>query len=149
MTDSDPVPNVNEETNKSEQQETSVTQGKQFFIRIFIFHSFFWLDKPTEEVTVVPVENVGDQSKPEEKENVSVELSPDVETKDVERESKEPSSEPQFKDAEKEIEGEEEGYEDNDSEYEDVDEEEEVEEKNDAPVQVREWEFHRLDWYWF
>ncbi len=98
--------------------------------------SFFFIsDKSNQEVAVVPAENVVDQNKNEEKENVSVE-SPS----DVERESKEPSSEPQFKDAEKVVEDDEEGYDGNDSEYEDVDEEEEedeIEEKNEAPVQVK------------
>ncbi len=54
-----------------------------------------------------------------------------METKQVERESKEPSSEPQYKDAEKVPEGEEEADQDNDSEYEDVDEEEEEEEEEE------------------
>jgi cytoskeletal protein RodZ len=143
MTDSDPVPNVSEETSKTEQQETSVTHGKNLFIIIFIFFLI------TEEVAVVPAENVVDQTKTEEKENPVVESSSDVETKDVERESKEPSSEPQFKDAEKVIEGEEEEGDDNDSEYEDVDEEEEVEEKNEAPVEVRELKFDQFDCYCF
>jgi hypothetical protein len=68
----------------------------------------------------------------------------DVDTKQVERESKEPSSEPQYKDAEKATEDEQETYDDNDSEYEDVDEEEEeIEEKHDTstsnkpPVKVK------------
>ena len=61
------------------------------------------------------------------------ETSSDVETKQVERESKEPSSEPQYKDAEKVPEGEEEADQDDDSEYEDVDEEEE-EEEHETPT---------------
>ena len=143
MTDSEPVSNVNEETKKTEQQETPVTIGKNPFSRR-IYYEFFSLDKPAEEVAVEkPTEQ---QPQAEEKEVVATESTDDVETKDAERESKEPSSEPQFKDAEKVIEGEEEVYEeDNDSEYEDVDEEEEFEqggneegdESNLASVQVR------------
>jgi hypothetical protein len=133
MTDSNPVSSVTEETNKTEQQEASVTDGKKI-LKLFLFCLFFSIpDKSNQEVAVVLAENVVDQNKNEEKENLSVE-SPS----DVERESKEPSSEPQFKDAEKVVEDDEEGYDGNDSEYEDVDEEEEeIEEKNEAPVQVK------------
>jgi hypothetical protein len=126
---------------------------KSFYLFSSLFSSRFISD----ESPKVPDENIIHEDKPEQTTGLFYSIkyslnktisfkepSPDVDTKQVERESKEPSSEPQYKDAEKATEDEQETYDDNDSEYEDVDEEEEeIEEKHDTstsnkpPVKVK------------